>query len=76
MKKILIDCLTGADNKTFDALRILSVIAILVYFICSLLTLVVDSEQWDPVRFAEGYGIIVVAVSTSLRIKLDTEKRK
>lgn len=75
MKKILRDCLTGADNKTFDVLRILSVIAILVYFTCSLLTLVVDSEQWEPVRFAEGYGIIIVAVSASLRIKHDTEPK-
>lgn len=70
MKKFLVDCLTGIDNKTFDFMRVFAAIAFLVYFANSFLAI---NEPWNPIQFAEGFGILVVSVSASLRIKNDTE---
>ena len=75
MNKFFRDCFTCSDNQTFDVMRVLSVVAILVYFVCSLLTFVTVDEHWDAIQFAEGFGIIVVSVSASLRIKQDTEPK-
>jgi hypothetical protein len=72
MKKLVKDCLTGIDNQTYDFMRVFTCVALLVYFAMQFFSI---DETWNPVQFAEGFGLIMVATGASLHLKRETEPK-
>lgn len=66
MRKILKDCLTGTDNKTFDFIRVFTGFTLIVYFALWFLSV---NEPWVPLQFAEGFALILISAGASIRIK-------
>ena len=63
---------TGKDNQTVDALRVLAILAVLIFFgltVASFWT----GKTWDAEAYAVAYGAISLAAAGSLKLKETTE---
>lgn len=72
MNKLLIDILTGVDNKTYDHGRVLGLTSFIFYYILSMFNLVAG-HPWSAMDFASGVGAMAVGFGIHLKLKSDTE---
>lgn len=72
MKKLLHDCFTGKDNKTYDFGRIIIFLACLVFFYCSVAE-TLKGHDFQPIEFGTGFGLLFGAGAAGLHFKRKTE---
>jgi hypothetical protein len=73
--KILSDILTGKDNLTFDAARVVGVFGALAYiaFWCVQVFEVRRFEPADADAYGKGLGIVLLAMAGAVMLKHTTE---
>jgi hypothetical protein len=73
--KILTDILTGKDNLTFDAARVVGVAGALAYiaFWCVQIWHVRRFEPQDADAYGKGLGIVLLAMAGAVMLKKSTE---
>ena len=73
--KILSDMLTGKDNLTFDAARVVGVIGAMAYiaFWCVQVWQVHRFEPADADAYGKGLGIVLLAMAGAVMLKRSTE---
>ena len=75
INKIIKDCFTGRDNKTYDIGRILLFIACNVYFLLSIME-TFRGHDFNPVEFGTGFGLLFAGGAGGLLLKHKTEPDK
>ena len=73
--KLLTDMLTGKDNLTFDAARVVGVIGAFAYiaFWCVQVWHVRRFEPADADAYGKGLGIVLLAMSSAVLLKKSVE---
>lgn len=72
--KLFRDILTGADNVTFDLLRVGTAIGLLVYFGATFYAIAAGTK-FDWVAFGGGLGAVLAASGAGIGLKKDTEPK-
>ncbi len=75
MKKFLSDVLTGKDNLTYDAARVVGVIGAFAY-VTFWAVQVWHSESFtsgDARSYGEGLGLVLIAMSGAVKLKASEE---
>lgn len=73
--KLIRDCLTCADNETFDQTRVLSVMSFFSYYGLSFMSAWLN-HPWSAMDFSGGIAAMTVAFGINLRLKHRTEPKK
>ncbi len=75
MMKFLTDMLTGKDNLTFDAARVVGVVGAVAYitFWCIQVWHVRRFEPADADAYGKGLGIVLLAMAGAVMLKKSTE---
>jgi len=73
--KLLTDILTGKDNLTFDAARVVGVVGAIAYiaFWCVQVWHVRRFEPQDADAYGKGLGIVLLAMAGAVMLKRSTE---
>jgi hypothetical protein len=73
--KLLTDMLTGKDNLTFDAARVVGVVGAVAYIVfwCVQVWHVGHFEAADADAYGKGLGIVLLAMSGAVLLKQSTE---
>ena len=73
--KFVTDLLTGKDNLTFDAARVVGVIGAFVYigFWCVQVWTVRRFEPADADAYGKGLGMVLLAMAGAVMLKKSTE---
>jgi len=73
--KVLTDMLTGKDNLTFDAARVVGVIGAMAYiaFWCVQVWHMRRFEPADADAYGKGLGIVLLAMAGAVMLKKSTE---
>ncbi|MDB5107941.1 MAG: hypothetical protein JWM69_882 [Candidatus Binatus sp.] len=73
--KIISDILTGKDNLTFDAARVVGVVGAFAYiaFWCVQVWQVRRFEPSDADAYGKGLGIVLLAMAGAVMLKRSTE---
>lgn len=74
MRKILFDCFTERDNKTFDIVRILGCVAFFVYLFMSFMELYSNCKDFQLKDMASGIAILLAVIATGVTLKNISEK--
>ena len=73
MKTILTQMMTGRDNRTFDAVRVLAVLSIIVGLALAVYVVVWKGQPFSLQDFGLGIGAVFLSVGGALKLKADTE---
>ncbi len=60
--------MTGKDNITVDFLRVMAVLAIVLFFGLTIASFILQ-RAWDAQAYAVAYGMISLAAAGSLKLK-------
>jgi hypothetical protein len=73
--KLLTDMLTGKDNLTFDAARVVGVVGAAAYIVfwCIQVWHVGHFEAVDADAYGKGLGIVLLAMAGAVLLKQSTE---
>jgi hypothetical protein len=71
-KKLIFDCFTGKDNKTFDVLRILLFMSCVVFCFLSIFD-TFKGHSFNPMEFGTGLGLVLAGGGGGLGLKSRTE---
>ncbi len=73
--KLFTDILTGKDNLTFDAARVVGVVGAIAYiaFWCVQVWQVRRFEPADADAYGKGLGIVLLAMAGAVMLKKSTE---
>lgn len=73
--KLFTDMLTGKDNLTFDAARVVGVVGAIAYiaFWCIQVWNVRRFEPADADAYGKGLGIVLLAMAGAVMLKKSTE---
>lgn len=72
MTKLLRDISTLSDNSTYDVVRVLTVLAMIVFLLLACVD-VAYKHSFDMMTFAAAFASIVASAATALRIKQSAE---
>lgn len=72
-KKFIKDSMTGKDNETYDAIRILSVLSIVIALGLTVYVVVWKDKPFNIQDYGIGLGLIFAAVGAALKLKESTE---
>ena len=72
LKKVIHDCLTGVDGTTYDPARVYGAMAVNVFLINSVYA-VIQNQNWDPVNYGTGFGILLAGFGAAVALKAKTE---
>jgi hypothetical protein len=72
IKKIVIDCLTGKDNQTFDISRIALALSLVVYLSLAIAD-VAMTHDFEYQQFGIGLGAVLAAGGLGINLKRRTE---
>ncbi|HWU35474.1 MAG TPA: hypothetical protein VN023_09600 [Methylovorus sp.] len=72
VKKVIHDCLTGADGATYDPARVYGAMAVNVFLVNALYALY-KGQTWDPVNYGTGFGILLAGFGAAVALKSKTE---
>lgn len=70
--KFILDCLTGADNKTYDLYRVSFSVTLIIYLGLAIWDVYLDHD-FKPKDFCEGLGYIYIACASGIYLKSGTE---
>lgn len=70
-KKFLRELLTGNDNATFDAVRVLAVLSIVVALGLAVFVVVAKGQPFSVQDFGIGIGAVFLSVGAALKLKGD-----
>ena len=73
--KVLNDILTGKDNSTFDAARVVGVLGAFAYIVFWIFQVVVSRkfDAQDADAYGKGLAIVLLAMAGACTIKRSTE---
>lgn len=74
--KALRDVLTGIDGSTYDAVRVLAVLSIVVGLGLAIYVVVWKGQPFDMQAYGLGLGAVFLSVGGALKLKADTEPPK
>lgn len=69
IQKLLHDCLTGSDGKTYDSGRVAGFVGTIVYLGLSIW----NHDKFDPLGFGTGFGALAAGVGALIALKKGTE---
>jgi len=73
IKKLIHDCLTGADGVTYDPARVYGAMAVNVFLGNSIYATVWLKQTFDYVNFGTGFGILLAGFGACVALKAKTE---
>jgi hypothetical protein len=73
MKSVIKDMSTGIDGESFDFIRILGMLTIVVALSLSVFVVVWRNATFDMQQFGLGIGLVFAAVAGALKLKESTE---
>jgi len=73
--KLLSDILTGKDNLTYDAARVVGVLGAFAYIVfwCIQVTITLRFEPSEADAYGRGLGVVLLAMAGACAIKRSTE---
>ena len=71
--KILKDVSTGIDGESYDVIRLLSILVVLVALGLTIYTVVYKQTNFDIQSYGIGIGSIFAAIGAALKLKESTE---
>ncbi len=76
--KFVSDCLTGKDNLTYDAGRVIGVLGALMYVVFWAVQVAVTRHftPGDADAYGRGLGMVLLAMAGALAIKAHTEPER
>jgi len=76
MRKMIKDSLTGVDGESFDIVRVLSALVILVALGLTIYVVVYKDTPFDIQSYGIGIGTIFAALGAALKLKENTEPKE
>lgn len=75
MKQFFTQIVTGRDNFTVDALKLLAILAVLVGLVleCAAVFLKLPGQPFDLQAYGIGLGALLLSAGGALKLKADTE---
>ena len=74
IKQAMVQMITGNDNLTVDAFRVLAVVAVIVGIALEVFVVVWRPGQpFDLQSYGIGFGALLLAAGGALKLKADTE---
>jgi hypothetical protein len=76
--KFVSDCLTGKDNLTYDAGRVIGVLGALMYVVFWVVQVAATRHftPGDADAYGRGLGVVLLAMAGALAIKAHTEPER
>ncbi len=76
--KFVSDCLTGKDNLTYDAARVIGVLGALMYVVFWVVQVAATRHftPGDADAYGRGLGVVLLAMAGALAIKAHTEPER
>lgn len=75
MNKLMKDMSTGIDGESFDFVRVLGMLTIVVALGLSVYVVVWKTQTWDIQTFGLGIGLVFASVAGALKLKESTEPK-
>jgi protein-S-isoprenylcysteine O-methyltransferase Ste14 len=75
MKQAIRQMLTGRDNLTVDAFRVLAIVAVIVGLVleCAVVFFKLAGQTFSLQEYGIGFGALLLAAGGALKLKADTE---
>lgn len=75
IKKLISDCLTGQDGKTYDVARVSLIGAITVFMFLSCWSVLKNKQEWKPDVYGIGFGAVIAGAGIGIGMKAKTEPK-
>lgn len=73
-KRVVNDVVTEKDGQSFDIIKVLGGIGLLIYFGLSIYTVVLNPTTFNYMNWGTGFGLILGAIGGAVKMKETTEQ--
>lgn len=74
LKRVVNDIVTEKDGQSFDIIKVVGVIGLLIYFGLSIYTVILNPSTFNYMNWGTGFGLILGAIGGAVKVKETTEQ--